>query len=198
MGRTRWEAGTLGVFLRKIAYDYLRYGYVHYALREIPEGKDLAAIDDKIRAAYGVTYSWSARAREKAKGRRCVVYIRYGRTFVLLATEGTHEAFDRIVSFDLRTAPLHIRGYTIGMKGGVPWVSVSKERMLQIRREITRRALAPERDVRSLLQEAFRLRFPGVVRQEQKLITHINVKRRKAGKSRIRVEFGYRIPEKAA
>jgi len=37
---------SLGIFLSKIAYDYVRYGYYEYVLREILEGKDLDAIDE--------------------------------------------------------------------------------------------------------------------------------------------------------
>ncbi len=46
--KERYVAERLGSFLGKIAYNYARYGYHWYAVREIPEGKDLGEVDRKI------------------------------------------------------------------------------------------------------------------------------------------------------
>lgn len=194
----RYEARSRGVFIRKVAYDYVRYGYVRYAFREIPEERELKEIDEKLLRAYDVTFNRMARKRRRENGEGVVSYVRYDRWFVLLATEGRHEAFDRLAWRDIRSCPLQLWGYSIGEKGGSPWVTISARRMKGISRFARKISLGPEYRVRSFLQSVFRLRFPGVVWQEEKLLRRINRRRKKAGLSRIRLERGYRIPKKPA
>ena len=179
----KYKAEILGIFLWKVAYHYVKYGYCMYALREIPEGKDLNGIDEKIRSAYAVTYCRMTRLRRKKEGMANVVYIRYRRSFILLGTPGAHESFSRIVTHDINTAPLHFKGYSIGIKGGKPSVMITAHRMKKIAAIAYGIALHNEKRVTDFFQSISPYTFPGVVRQIRALLFRVNRRRKRAGLS---------------
>lgn len=184
--RSRWVAGGLGDFLRKIAYDYARYGYYFYAIREIPEGKELDVVDEKLLSTYGVTYQHMRRKRRGEKGFANVAYIRYGRWFVLLGTEGQHEAFGRICRKDLRQEPLYFGGYTVGFHETKIAVRVSPRRWKRIREVAKRISLHHEGKVHHFFHEWLNRKvapfsFPGVTEQKKQLLQEVNKKRKVAG-----------------
>lgn len=179
----KYEAETLGIFLWKVAYHYVKYGYCMYALREIPEGKDLDGIDEKVRFAYKVTYCRMTRLRRKKDGMANVVYIRYRRSFILLGTSGAHESFSRIVTHDINTVPLHFKGYSIGVKGGGPSVMITADRMKKIAAIANGIGLHNEGKVTDFFQSISPYTFPGVVGQIRALLFRVNRKRKRAGLS---------------
>jgi hypothetical protein len=186
----RYVASSLGWFLRKIAIDYVRYGYVCYAIRSIPEDKatpeELRRIDEKLLRTYGITYHRTTRARRKAKGLANVAYVRYKRWFILLATDGTHPQFDRVGSKDIRTYALLFCGYFIGLRNGKVYVEMAPRRMKRLRRWMLRIALYREPRVYAEFGSiSHSILFPGVVRQKLKLLRLINKKRKRAGLPRI-------------
>ncbi len=163
--------------------SYGRYGYCMYALREIPEGKDLDGIDEKVRFAYKVTYCRMTRLRRKKDGMANVVYIRYRRSFILLGTSGAHESFSRIVTHDINTVPLHFKGYSIGVKGGGPSVMITADRMKKIAAIANGIGLHNEGKVTDFFQSISPYTFPGVVGQIRALLFRVNRKRKRAGLS---------------
>lgn len=177
----QWEAQSLGDFLRRIAIDYARFGYTRYVLRDIPLDKDPAAIDQKIRAAYHVTSCRTARMRMKRQGKARVQYLRFRHSFVLLATEGTHEAFARLHSYDMKDAPLHFQGYSIGFKGSTVSVQVTSRVWRRIERHIGRITFESQSLVEQAIISLPFYKFPGVIRQELALISALNTRRRQAG-----------------
>lgn len=179
----KYEATTLGIFLWKVAYHYVKYGYCLYAVREIPEGKDLSGIDLKIRSAYQVTYCRMTRLRRKKDGLSNVVYIRYRRFFILLGTPGAHESFSRIVKHDINTVPLHFKGYSIGIKGGKPSVMISGDRMKKIAAIADVIALHNEKKLTSFFKRISPYTFPGVMGQIKELLFWVNRRRKRAGLS---------------
>jgi len=185
----RWETQSLGDFLRRIAIDYARFGYTRYVLREIPPDKEPIVIDPKIRAAYQVTSCRTARMRLKRQGIARVQYLRFQHAFVLLATEGRHEAFARLRSYDMRSAPLHFRGYSIGFNGSTVSIQVASTVWHRVEQHID--ALTFE--LRSVLEEAIATlpfyQFPGVVRQKQQLVQQINRRRKRAGLPLVEFEW---------
>ncbi len=191
-----YEVGTLGIFLKKVAYDCARYGYTEYALREIPEGKDREAVARELVKHYRITRCRTTRAGRKKEGKANVTLVMYRKWFVLLATKGAHETFSRIVRRDLHSSPLHFMGYSVGMKGEMPWVMVAPKRWKRIEdigREI---ALHNEEKVRDFfhrfLEKVSGYRFPGVVAQKKKLLAEVNERRRRARLPRIRVPETWR------
>lgn len=188
----RYIAPSLGWFLRKVAIDYVRYGYMRYALRTIPEGKatddELRRIDEKVIRTYRVTYHRTTRARRRAKGQANVAYVRYRRWFVLLSTEGDHESdeFTRNAPKDIREDPFHFCGYVVSLKNGRVHVAMTRRRMERLEKIADTIALHREPKVAAFfLNISHSIHFPGVVRQKLKLLRVINKKRRRAGLARI-------------
>ena len=178
---THHEAKTLGDFLRRIAIDYVRYGYYRYVLREIPLGKDLAAIDQKLIETYGVTTSRMKRFRLRRQGTAIVQYLRFGQAFVLLATEGQQETFSKLRSYDIRKAPLHFAGYSVGFVGNVVTVRVTRDVWRKIERQVFAIALGKQAFLENALTALPYYRFPGVVRQKWELVNTVNQQRKAAG-----------------
>ena len=107
-------------FVQQLAVAYITHGYWFYVAGEIPEGKDPAAVDAKLIDRYGIAISKWARARRKKQGLANMQYLRHERFFVLLATKGRHEFFERErASFrDVRRKPIKFAGYSIGCRKG--------------------------------------------------------------------------------
>ncbi|QDV89899.1 hypothetical protein RAS2_09740 [Phycisphaerae bacterium RAS2] len=107
-------------FVQQLAVAYITHGYWFYVAGEIPEGKDPAVVDSKLIERYGITISKWARCRRKKQGLANMQYLRHERFFVLLATKGQHEFFERErASFrDVRRVPIKFAGYSIACKKG--------------------------------------------------------------------------------
>lgn len=107
-------------FVQQLAVAYITHGYWYYVVGEIPEGKDPAAVDAKLIDRYDIAISKWARCRRKKQGLANMQYLRHERFFVLLATKGRHEFFERErTSFrDVRRAPIKFAGYSIGCRKG--------------------------------------------------------------------------------
>jgi hypothetical protein len=182
----------------------LRHGYVHYVQGEVPAGKDPRAIDKKLLTKYSVVQNEWRRARRKQKGQANLQYLRYGRTWVLMATEGYHamKTEEQSQLRDIREAPVQIGGYSIYLKKGdfkkkpsrdaelVPddrWharVLISRERYKELRARFL--DIACHRTVEGLVAEINGLPFEPykpVWRQLRKLVRLINKKRKAAGYS---------------
>ncbi len=184
--KAKYEVHTLGQFLAKVAF-YLRYGYFRYAVREIPAGKDLAKIDKKILENYQVTYRRIVRARRKKRGLANVVYIRFGQTFILMATSGEHTAFERIAARDFREVPFHFSGYSIGVKNKKPHIMIEPKRFQRIHRRALKIALHNPGRVTAYLHNMSPFRFAGVNDQRWKLFREVNKRRKIAQLPRIKV-----------
>ena len=180
----KYEVATLGLFLSKIIL-YMRYGYVRYAVRKIPLTKNVNQVDKKIITAYSVTFHRTIRANRRKKGLANVVYIRFYHTFILLATSGTHEAFDKIVSRNFHTTPLHFRAYSLGIKQGKPHLIITPKRYKAIRKELQNIALHNQSKVTAYFQRISPFRFAGINQQKWKLFVEVNKRRKIAGLARI-------------
>src|SRR5271170_4168257 len=91
----RCEATSVVGFIQQLAVAYVGRGYFFYVTGEIPERKDPRGVDDRIIEKYGIAIGKTARARRKAVGLANLQYLRFGRTFVLLATPGRHPFFEK-------------------------------------------------------------------------------------------------------
>jgi len=169
-------------FLGRVAF-YARYGYLWYAIRKIPEGKDLEAIDQKLRDTYGVTYQRMKRKTRKDKGLSNVMYVRWKQWFVLLGTPGRHETFTRIYRKHMGVESLFFGGYVVTGDGAV---LVAPRRWKRIEGMASRIALHNERKVYHffhvwLNQKIAPLPLPGITRQKWRLWKEVNERRRVAG-----------------
>ncbi len=201
-GEYKYETTSVTGFVQRIATCLLRHGYVHYVQGEVPEGKDPRAIDKKLLAKYDVVQNEWQRARRKGRGLANLQYVRCGRTWVLMATEGYHpmKSDEQSQLRDVREAPIQIAGYSIYLKRGdfkkkvspdeepVPddkWharVLISRERYKELRARFL--DIACHRTVEGIVAEINGLPFEPykpVWRQLRKLVRLINKKRKAAG-----------------
>lgn len=114
----RCEATSVAGFVQQIAVAFIPHGYWFYVQGEVPGHKDVTLIDRKLVAKYGIGISKWARVRRKRQGLANMHYVRYQRTFVLLATRGPHDFFEheRGLIRDVRREPIRVAGYSISLK----------------------------------------------------------------------------------
>ncbi len=197
-GTKTWEAPTLGVFLRKIAIDYVRYGYVyHSGMKQIPEGKQLWRIDKKLLDVYQVSYSPSVKVLRKKKGIARVAYVRFGREFLLLSTNGEQttgfKVFTRFPDRDFRVKPLVVHGYQIYLKGHTPVVEIETLRFARRARFIISQFAKPQNLVKALLDELSPFNFPGIVRQKRRVLERVNERRRRANLPQVQLDLSFGV-----
>lgn len=115
----RCEATSIAGFIQQLAVSYVRNGYWFYVKGEIPEHKSPHLVDEKLIARYEVGLPRTTVSRRKRSGKANVQYLRFQRTFVLIATKGVHRFFEEEPTFrDIRRNPLRIFGYSIGYRKG--------------------------------------------------------------------------------
>jgi hypothetical protein len=190
---------TLDALIRRVAIDYLRFGYCRYVVRHIPLDKEPNLVDAKLIQTYNITQDRMVRLRRKQKGLANVVYVRQGHRFILLATEGTHPTFDRICWRDLRVAPLHLACYSIGVKAEKPCVRVARHTWKPIEEYFLSIALRPTPEVKAKINNLRFYSFPGVIRQKLKLVKAVNQRRKKAHLPRVELTLkaGYNKQKRA-
>ena len=191
-----------------IATNLFTAGYRYYIVGRIPDGKDPQQVDAKLRAKYDLGLSRWQRARRKRAGNASVRYLRHGRLFVMLATEGKHRWFEeeRSQIRDARRVPLKVAGYSISLCGKGTGKGRSAYRVRVALRRSTYNdlkayflELAKHRSVDNLRQELWSLPFEpysGVRRQIVGIVRAVNRERKRAGFERIpysAIRFNRRI-----
>lgn len=180
----RCEAVSVEGFVQQLAVAYVSRGYVFYVAGRIPAGKDPRQVDEKLVGRYEIDLSKWARARRKQLGQASVQYLRHEDFFVLLATHGRHQFFDREGENvrDLRRHSLKYAGYAVGFRGGHVQVRIDlpQYRMLKawFEEEATRRG------VESLARAFYELPFEPyhlVKRQEFHILRSVNRRRKAVG-----------------
>lgn len=198
----RFEATSVEGFVQMLASNYLPHGYWFFVQGFVPDGKDLRSVDEKLLTRYRIRMSRDERARRKRAGHANLHYLRFGRTFVLLATKGHHLFFEeeRTRIRDVRQCPILFQGYSLSLaRGGflkkeegavepVPdgklrvRVQVSRERFLSMKAYFLE--VATHRRPETLAQELWRVPFEPyapVRKQMLNLLRLINQARGEAG-----------------
>jgi len=180
----RFAATTPEGFVQQLAVSYLGNGYWFYVTGEIPQGKDLAKVDEKLVARYQIDLSKWARARRKQAGFANLQYIRFERFFVLLATHGVHPFFEQEADSirDARKTPIRFRGYSLSYRGGHPHVRIDQEEYKRLKAYFL--DVATHRSVERLERELGALPFEPyapVRRQLLAVLRAVNRERKKAG-----------------
>lgn len=183
-------------FVQQLAVCYVPHGYWWYVAGRIPARKDPAEVDAKLVERYDIGLSERARARRKQLGKANMQYLRYGRFFLLLATEGNHpfKAAERTVIRDIRRVPLRFEGYSISYRPGgrtrkgerdPRWhthVEIQRETYKELKAYFV--GLAVHRTQENLAVEFRRLPFEPyapVRRQILNILRAVNTARRRAG-----------------
>jgi hypothetical protein len=131
----RCEATSVVGFIQQLAVAYVGRGYFFYVAGEIPERKDPRGVDARIIEKYGIAISKATRARRKAAGFANLQYLRFRRSFVLLATRGRHRFFEEERKFirDVREHPIKLGGYAVSYRSGHPHVRIEQTRYLKLK-----------------------------------------------------------------
>ena len=183
-GMYRCAALSLPGFVQQLAVSYVANGYVFYVVGTVPERKDAQVVDAKLIARYGIDCSKFVRARRKAAGKANLHYLRYLRTFVLLATHGEHEFFVEEAGQirDVRREPLKVEGYSIAVRGGRVSVRIERSEYLGLKAYF--RGLAVRRPAAAIADELASLPYEPyapIRRQMLGLLGAVNRARRLAG-----------------
>ena len=186
----KWRVKTLGKFLRRIAIDYVRFGYVWYSVREVPEEKNAEEVLERVCRYYSITTNRVTRLRQRREGKGSVVLVLYKRTLVILATEGVNRFFEEDHPYDIRNTPLYLFGYSIGVRERKPCVMIAPMRWRAIAKGGRGVALHDREKVTAYFENISPFQFPGIVRQRLELLNEINQRRKRAGLSRVKVSFG--------
>lgn len=141
----RAEASSVVGFVQQLATVYVRSGYVRAAPGILPEGKSPIAFDQKQVERYGLdALTPRERLRRKRAGLANVQYLRIGRVFVILATDGVRGMFDaeegRVVR-DLREQPLMVCGYSLRVREGHVHVRIAEREFRSLKAELGELAL---------------------------------------------------------
>ena len=199
----RAVATSVDGLVQQLACSYLRHGYWFYVVGQVPEGKDPSEVDEKLIRKYGIDVSESTRARRKKAGLSNLQYIRYNRTFVIIATKGKHRFFTEEAKLlrDIRQIPLRFAGYTLGYKrggrtkDGLPdekWHShVAIERRQYLSLKAWFAELATRQSAKSLAIAFYQLPvvpYAPVRRQLLMMLREVNRVRKLAGKSQLPTE----------
>ena len=145
----RCRAVSLAGFIQQLAVAYVAHGYWFYARGWIPIDKDPEAIDRKLIDRYGIDVSKWERARRKRAGLANLHYLRYGRTFVLIATHGQHWFFQAEAKAirDIRRVPFKLGGYSVSFRNGHASVRIDQETYKRLKAYFTELALRRPADV---------------------------------------------------
>jgi hypothetical protein len=179
-----YEATTVGGFVQQLASCYLEHGYWFYVQGTIPESKDLAEVDEKLLTKYQVSISKFQRCRRKQKKIASIQYLRYERTFLLLATHGIHDFFkeESQVIKDVRRVPIQFKGYSIGYHNDHPTVHLARDTYRNLRAYFLE--LAVHRSADGIAQEIRKLPYEPyspVRRQLLYILKAVNKRRQAAG-----------------
>ncbi len=192
----RCVATSLAGFVQQVATAYLPHGYWFYSQGFVPMGKNPEAVDTKLITKYGAALSKWQRARRKRAGMANIQYLRFERTFLVMATKGLHPFFEEEAAAirDTRKVPIRIGGYSISVRKGPdgrlhshvridrdPYTELMAHYLAQVARQSTAR----------LVDELYRLPYEPyapVRRQYLLLLRRLNEIRKQNGRQTIPVE----------
>lgn len=156
--RYRCEAASVSGFIQQLAVAYVARGYFRYVVGTIPQTKDPRAIDTRIVAKFGIEIGKASRARRKQLALANLQYLRYGRFFVLLATDGYHPVFAEESEIrDVRRMPIKFGGYAISYRANHVHVRIEQRRYLELKAYLLE--IAAHRQADTIEQEFRKLGF---------------------------------------
>lgn len=130
-------------FVQQLALGCVRFGYVFWVGGELPETAETWLFDYRMLNRYPMEFSKWGRWKRRQDGLANLRYLRYCRTWVLIARPGRSEFFDleRNSIRDIRESPFYFRGYSVAMKNGHAHVQISKARHAELKAEVRKEAL---------------------------------------------------------
>lgn len=177
------EIDSFGQFINRIVNHCVNHGFYYYVFWELPEGRNLTKIDQKITDRYNAHQPRWERFNDRKKGKAVVRYFRFNRYALLVATEGDrdHLFFHRERYRDIRINPLVIWNYSIGVKGNKAEVRLRKSKLLSVKEVFQKIALEPQAKVQSYYNGISPFTYRGILKQKHKLIEAVNQRRKRSG-----------------
>ena len=116
----RCVATSVAGFIQQLAVGYVARGYYFYVTGRIPDHKDPAKTDQKIIGQYGIGISKRDRRVERKRDWLMSITSDMDAFFVLMANHGEQGFFaaEATQLRDVRVAPIHFMGYSIGCRRG--------------------------------------------------------------------------------
>ena len=175
---------SVGGFIQQAAVCYVQRGYYFYVFGQIKKDANLLEVDQKIMNKYQIRISKDQRYRRKQEGVASVQYLRYERTFLLLATHGKHQFFkeEKNQIKDARHAPIRAFGYMIQWVNDQLLVSIDKKNCQKLKTEMMQAALL--HGPQTLAAKFWAIRFEPysrVYKQIKSIWKSVNLRRRTAG-----------------
>jgi hypothetical protein len=124
-------------FVQRLATNLLPHGYWFYVLSTIPDHKDPLAVDEKLLGLYNVRSTRWSREEDKRKGVARIHYLRFERTFILIATHGEHPFFkDHEENIrDVRYKAIQFGDYAIKLRNGHASVKINLKAYQRLKAE---------------------------------------------------------------
>jgi hypothetical protein len=167
----RHVCSSLEGFIQQLSVNYITHGYWFYVTGWVRDGKDPTAIDRKLIERYDAGLSKWQKARRRELGQASVQYLRYGRFFILLATERGTCKFktDEARSLrDARKVPVKFGGYAVSFKRGHACVRIELDTYRMVKAHLV--GLATHRRKEALEAALFKLPFEPYAPVRQQLL----------------------------
>lgn len=205
-------------FVQQLAVQYVTHGYHHWVEGWIPEGKDRAAVLERMVAYYNITHSANTRWDRKRKGLPNCQLLCYGRYWVLLSAKSDrrqlaheswkdHPFYRTLESYrpaskgvpgrkgykHISKYPIQFEGYSIGYSNGHVSVRIARSVYQQELAFFVEKATkwSEERLIEEMRKRLLRFeRYRPVQRQHARIIRAVNEARLASG-------FTHRIPKSA-
>jgi len=180
----RCVATSLEGLVQQLAVSYVSRGYWHYTTGQISPSKNPREVDEKLIQKYDITPKKWERARRKQQGKANLQYIRFGRFFVLLASEGQHifKERERDQIRDARRNAIKFGGYQIAYRNKHVQVRIDDDTYQQLKAYYTE--LAFRRRKETLIEQFYAFPFEPyapIRRQAFNILRQVNRVRKTAG-----------------
>ena len=155
----RCEATSLEGFIQQLGVCYVGRGYFYYVTGIVPDEKDPRVIDQKLIEKYDITWKKWKRAYRKSQGLANMQYIRFGRFFVLLCSDGDHifRERERRNIRDARKNAIHFGGYQVAFRNGHPQIRIAPQTYKELKAYYV--GLSVRRKKETLISEFYRFPF---------------------------------------
>jgi len=180
----RCVATSLEGLVQQLAVSYVSRGYWHYTTGQISPSKSPRDVDEKLIEKYDITPKKWERARRKQLGKANLQYIRFGRFFVLLASDGQHifKERERDQIKDVRRHAIKYGGYQIAYRNKHVQVRIDDEAYQQLKAYYTELALRRRKE--TLIEQFYAFPFEPyapIRRQAFNILRQVNRIRKTAG-----------------
>ena len=165
--------------LHRISQDFIRFGYFYWSKSKFPANKNLDRVVARLASEYSVIPCREKRRLQRNRGGETGHILFWDDDLYLFSSSIEGNFGEQETYSDVRVRPVPIMCYTIGIKHGQPWIQMSMERYLGLRKKFAAIALKDYDYVQREYDKISPFTYKGIVEQELKIRRMVN-KRRKA------------------